>query len=80
MKAQTVLSHGRELTKSDVDTDAVLNDSDYRKLYANEVSASDKAHLRRQARKKLKAKGVRRKTTKKKALADESEDILRERI
>ena len=67
-------------TTSDVDTDAVLNDSDYRELYANKVSASEKAHLRRQAMKKLKAKGVRRKTTKKKALADESEDVLKERI
>ena len=38
-------------TTSDVDTDAVLGDSDYGELYANEVSASEKAHLRRQAMK-----------------------------
>ena len=67
-------------TMSVVDADVVLNDSDYRELYANEVSVSDKAHLRCQARKKLKAKGVRRKTTKKSALAYESEDVLKERI
>jgi hypothetical protein len=72
-------------TTSDIDTDAILSDSDYGKLYANvelrsEVLASDKAHLRHQARKKLKAKGVRRETTKKKALADESEEVLRECI
>ena len=67
-------------TTSDVDTDAVRNDSDYGELYENEVSASEKAHLRRQAMKKLKAKGVRRKTKKKSALADESEDVLKERI
>ena len=67
-------------TTSDVDTDAVLDDSDYGDLYKNEVSASEKAHLRLQAMKKLKAKGVRRKTKKKKALADETEDALKERI
>ena len=67
-------------TTSDVDTDAVINDSDYGELYANEVSASEKAHYRRQAMKKLKAKGVRRKRKKKSALADESEDALKERI
>ena len=44
-------------TTSDIDTDAILSDSDYGKLYANvelrsEVLASDKAHLRHQARKK----------------------------
>ena len=31
-------------TTSDVDTDAVINDSDYGELYANEVSASEKGH------------------------------------
>ena len=59
-------------TTSDIDTDTVLNDSDYGELYAHEVTASEKAHLRRQAMKKLKAKGVRRKKKKKSALADES--------
>ena len=67
-------------TTSDVDTDEVLNDSDYGELYANEVSASEKAHLRRQAMKKLKAKGARRKTRKKSALAEESDEVLKERI
>ena len=67
-------------TISDIDTDAVLEDSDYGKLFANEVSASKKAHLRRQAMKKLKDKGVRRKTKTKKALADETEDALKEPI
>ena len=56
-------------TTSDVDTDAVLDDSDCGELCANKVS--DKAHLRLQARKKLKAKGVRQKTTEKKALAND---------
>ena len=36
------------LTTSDVDTDAVLNDSDCGELYANEVS--NKARLRLKAR------------------------------
>ena len=35
-------------TTSDVDTNAVLNDSDCRELYVNEIS--DKARLRIQAR------------------------------
>ena len=70
---------------SDVDTDAVLDDSDYGRLYANvelrsEVLASDKAHLRHQARKKLKARGVRRKKAEKKALANESEDVSKTHI
>ena len=47
-------------TTSDLNTDAVLDNSDYGDLYVNEVSASEKAHLGRQALKKLKAKGVRR--------------------
>ena len=67
-------------TTSEVDTDEILNDSDYGELYANEVSASEKAHLRRQAMKKLKAKGARQKTKKKSALANESDDVLKERI
>ena len=53
---------------------------DYGELYANEVSASEKAHLRCQAMKKLKAKGVQRKTKTKKALADESAEALKEHI
>ena len=72
-------------TTSDIDTDAILSDSDCGRLYANvelrgEVLASDKAHLRHQARKKLKAKGVRQKTTEKKALANESEDVSKTHI
>ena len=67
-------------TTSDLDTDAVLDDLDYGELYANEVSASEKAHIRCQAMKKLKAKGVQRKTKTKKALADESAEALKEHI
>ena len=37
-------------TTSDVDTDAILNDSDYGELYANEVS--DKTHLTTPSEKK----------------------------
>ena len=39
-------------TTSDVDTDAVLDDSDYEDLYANEISASEKVPLRRHAMKR----------------------------